>query len=84
MKKKKNQLTKGLIVQLVLLIILIILMVLSIFYKIFLPIADFVAGILFMVMAYNKKDQYKKPMLIALIIFGLLFMGFGVFNIING
>lgn len=80
----KNNLTKGLIIQIILVIILIVLMILSIFNNVFLPYADFVAGIIFMIMAYNKRKDYSKFMTILLILFGILFMGLGVFNIING
>ena len=81
---KKNQMTKGLIIQTILLIILIIFMVLSVFWKIFLPIADFIAGIMFIMMAYNKRNAYTKFTLIVFIIFGILFAGLGVYNLING
>ena len=80
----KNKLSKGLIVQMILLIILIILMILAIFNHIFLPYADFVAGIIFIVMSYNKKKDYSKLRRIILIIFGLLFIGLGTFNFISG
>ncbi len=80
----KNNLSKGLIAQISLLIILIILMFLAIFNHKFLPYADFTAGITFMVMAFNKRKDYTKIMQIILILFGLLFIGLGIFNIING
>jgi len=79
-----KKLSKGLILQLVLLIILIILMILSIFKQVFLPYADFVAGVIFWTMAYNKNKDYSKFMTIILILFGILFIGMGVYNIING
>ena len=79
-----KNLPKGLVVQLVLLIILVILMILTIINKMFLPYADFLAGVIFFVMAYNKKETYSKPMLITMIVLGVLFLGLGVFNIING
>ncbi len=81
---KKNQMTKGLIIQTILLFVLIICMLLSIFVKIFLPIADFLAGIIFLIIAYNKKQEYPKFILIIFIILAILFMGFGIYNIING
>ena len=81
---KKNQMTKGLIIQTILLFVLIICMLLSIFVKIFLPIADFLAGIIFLIIAYNKKQEYPKFILIVFIILAILFMGFGIYNIING
>lgn len=81
---KNQNMSKGLIVQLVLLIILVILMLFSIFYKEILPIADFVAGIIFMIMAYNKRNDYSKFMMVMLILFGVLFMSLGVYNFING
>lgn len=79
-----KNLDTGLKVQLILLIILMILMVLAIFNKIFLPIADFVAGLTFGVMAYNKRESYSKFMTILMILFGVLFIGLGVYNLING
>ena len=81
---KKNQMTKGLIIQTILLFVLIICMLLSIFVKIFLPIADFLAGIIFLIIAYNKKQEYPKFILIVFIILAILFMGFVIYNIING
>ena len=80
----KNNLTKGLIVQFVLLILLIIFMILSLFRNVFLPYADFIAGLTFIVMAYNKRKDYSKFVTVLLILFGVLFIGLGVFNIING
>ena len=82
--KMKNNLSKGLLIQLVLLIILIILMIVSIFHRAFLSYADFVAGITFFVMVFNKKKDYNKLKQIILIILGLLFISLGIFNIING
>ncbi len=80
----KKNLSKGLIVQMILLIVLIIFMFMTIINHIFLPFADFTAGIIFIVMAYNKRKDYSKFMQILLVLFGLLFMGLGIFNIING
>ncbi|MBR3362305.1 MAG: hypothetical protein IKG40_00080 [Bacilli bacterium] len=80
----KNKISKGLIVQIILLIILIIFVMLTIFNQAFLPIVDFIAGLTFFIIAYNKKNDYSKFMQIILILFGLIFISFGVFNIING
>ena len=79
-----KNLSKGLIIQLILLIILIILMILSIFNQVFLPYADFVAGIIFISMVINKNKDYSTFMKVMLILFGILFIGLGVSNIING
>ena len=57
---KKNKMDKGLILQTVLLFVLIVCMFLSIFWKVFLAVADFIAGIMFIVIPYNRKDEYKK------------------------
>ena len=79
----KQNLSKGLIIQFILLIVLIILMFLSFKWKEVLPYADLVAGVIALVMAYNKKDD-KKYIPVLLIVFGVLFIFFGVFNFING
>ena len=81
---KKKKMDKGLILQTVLLFILIACMFLSIFFKIFLAIADFIAGVMFIVIPYNRRKEYKKATLIIFILFGILFMGLGVYNLING
>ena len=80
----KNSLDKGLIIQMVLVVILIVLMILAIFNSVFLPFADFIAGVIFITMVYNKNKDYSMFMKILLILFGILFMGLGVFNIVHG
>ena len=80
---KKQNLSKGLLIQFILLIILIILMFLSFKWKGVLPYADLLAGVIAFVMAYNKKDE-KRYIPILLVVFGILFIFFGVFNFING
>ena len=62
-----KNLSKGLIIQLILLVILIILMVLSIFNQVFLPYADFIAGVIFITMVVNKNKDYSTFMQILLI-----------------
>ena len=81
--KNNQNLSKGLIAQFVLLIGLIILMFLSFKWKGLLPYADILAGIIAFVMAYNKKDE-KKYIPILLIVFGILFIFLGGYNLING
>lgn len=81
--KSNQNLSKGLIIQFILLIGLIILMFLSIKWKELLPYADILAGVIALVMAYNKKDD-KKYIPISLIIFGILFIFLGGYSFING
>lgn len=85
MKSSNGKMDVGLMIQFGLLIVLIVLVILSFFWKTFLPIADIVAGLTFMIIAYNKRDYYdKKYMIFFFIAFGVLFIGLGVFNLING
>ena len=81
--KNNQKLSKGLIIQIILLIGLIILMFLSFKWRGLLPYADILAGVIALVMAYNKKDD-KKYIPILLVVFGLLFIFLGGYNLING
>ena len=80
--KNNRKLPKGLIVQFICLIILIVLVVWALFNRAVLPYADLVAAITFFVMAFNKKET--KGTMIALIVFGILFILMAVGGIING
>ena len=60
MKSSNGKMDIGLMIQFGLLIVLIVLVILSFFWKTFLPIADIVAGLTFMTIAYNKRDYYDK------------------------
>ena len=82
LKNNKKKLPKGLIVQFICLIILIILVVWALFNRAVLPYADLVAAVTFFVMAFNKKEN--KGTMIALIVFGLLFILMAVGGLING
>ena len=80
----KNNLSKELVVRLVLVIILAILMLLSIFNQMFLPIADILAGFIFLLMAYDKRQANNKAFMLMLIICGVAFIIMGGFNFVNG
>lgn len=82
--KSTFNMDKGLLAQVILLIVLIILMIISIFNKAFLGFADIVAGLLFFLMAYNKRNTFTKLIMIIFVIFGILFLLLGVYNFING
>ncbi len=85
MKSSNERISTGLMIQFCLLIVLIILVISSFIWKWLLPIADIIAGLMFFIIAYNKRDFYKKKYIILfLITFGLFFIGLGVFNFING
>ena len=82
MKSSNENLNKGLIVQFIALLILIILVIWTFFNKNILPYADFMAGITFFVMAFNKKGS--KITGVFCVIFGILFVLMGGWNIFNG
>ena len=82
MKSSNENLNRGLILQFISLLVLIVLVMWTIFNKAVLPYADFVAGITFFIMAFNKKGS--KLTSTFCIIFGILFVLMGGWNIFNG
>ena len=75
----------GLIIQLVLVLAVLILLLLGAFGKIYLLIAEIVAGVALIVMGYNNHTVYnRKYLTIIYLIFGILIVIDGVVGLING
>ena len=84
MKSSNENLNKGLIIQFVCLLILIVLVMWTLFNNDILPYSDFMAGITFFVVAFNKWKSEKKTLPILCIIFGICFIFMGGWNIFHG
>ena len=87
--KKEPQTTKqnayGLVVQLILVLAVVVLLILTAFDRIYLTIAEIVAGLALMAMAYNNHTVYnRKYLTIIYFIFGLLVIIDGTVSLING
>ena len=75
----------GLIIQLVLVLAVLILLLLGAFGKIYLLIAEIVAGVALIVMGYNNHTVYnRKYLTIIYILFGVIVIIDGIISIVNG
>ena len=85
-EEKKVKVNKyGLIIQLILVLAVLILLILTAFDKIYLTIAEIVAGLALITMAYNNHTVYnRKYLTLVYIAFGILIIISGTVDLING